>query len=453
MNVLPFIHEGLGNSSYLVESGRTAILVDPDRSFDRYAKAAKERGVTIRAVLETHVHADFVTGAVEALNLTNARVFLPAGAGSRYPHQPVAPAQPFTIEGVNVQPIASPGHTPEHVSYVLRSPSGPPALFSGGSLIAGGAARTDLIDPGQTRELTRQQFRSTHQAFAGLPDETLLYPTHGGGSFCSTGAGGERSSTLGRERADNPVLAIHDESEFLEWFPQTFPAAPGYFFRTRAFNQAAPRLRSQVPLPTPLPPDAFEVAARDALIIDASSKEQYALGHIHGSLSIPFRDTYPVWLGWLVPPETSLVFVLDDVPLGKVIDQSLLVGYERFAGWLAGGIHAWRHFAKPITEHPLIDAQQASRLLKDGAAALDVRETSETWSGTLPGALAIPLGELAARAGEVPSDRPVVVYCGHGERAATGVSVLERAGFSDAQNLDGGYAAWLNANASVATIV
>jgi rhodanese-related sulfurtransferase len=206
----------------------------------------------------------------------------------------------------------------------------------------------------------------------------------------------------------------------------------------RAFNQAAPRLRSDVPPPAPLRPDDFEAAARDALVIDVRSIERYALGHINGSLNIQFRESFPVWLGWLVPPETSLLFVLDDVPLDRVVDQSLLVRHERFAGWLAGGMHAWRHVGKSVTEQSLIDAQQARRLLMDGAAALDVREPSETWSGTVPGALTIPLGELSGRAGEVPRDRPIVVHCGHGERASTAASLLERAGRTRIATVRGG---------------
>jgi rhodanese-related sulfurtransferase len=177
--------------------------------------------------------------------------------------------------------------------------------------------------------------------------------------------------------------------------------------------------------------------------------ERYALGHVQNSLSLPFRDTFPVWLGWLVAPDAPLLFVVDDASLDDVVDQALLVGYERFAGWLAGGLNAWGHSGKRLAEHPLIDAEQARRLLADGAAALDVRETSETWAGKIPGALAIPLGELSDRAGEVPRDRPVVVYCGHGERSSTGVSLLERAGVSDVKNLDGGYGAWSEAGRTV----
>lgn len=446
MNVHPFVHEGLGNSSYLVEVGDgEALLIDPDRSFDRYLRAAEERGWRIVGVLETHVHADFVTGAVEAIHAVDAPVFQPADAACRYPHQAVRANEPFTIANAQIEATASPGHTPEHVSYVLRSGSHPPVLFSGGSIIVGGAARTDLISPERTEELTRKQHHTLREAFASLPDETLLYPTHGGGSFCSAGAGGERWSTLGRERADNPALGVTDEDDFVRWFPTTFPAAPDYFFRMRAFNQAGPRLRADIPQAAALSPDEFEKASRQALVIDVRSKEEYARGHIARSLSIPFRDVYPVWLGWLVSPEMELLFVLGGAPIERVTDESLLVGYERFAGWLGGDLQGWRAAGKPVEGHALIEAQEARRLLRDGAVALDVREASEVQAGRVDDAIAIPLGELGARVAEVPRDRPIVVYCGHGERASTGVSLLERAGFTQLMNLDGGFDGWQSA--------
>lgn len=443
MIVHPFVHEGLGNSSYLVEAGEgQALLVDPDRSFDRYVRVAEERGWRIAGVLETHVHADFVTGAVEAIYALDVPVFQPVDAACAYPHQAVRHGERFTIAQAQVAPIASPGHTPEHVSYVVRSGSRPPVLFSGGSIIVGGAARTDLIAPERTDELTRKQHHTLRKAFTSLPDETLLYPTHGGGSFCSAGAGSERSSTLGQERAGNAALAVIDEDEFARWFPTTFPAAPAYYYRMRAFNQAGPRLRVDVPRPRGLAPDDFEQASHQGLIIDVRPMDEYAAGHIEGSLSIPFRDVYPVWLGWLAPADADLLFVLGDVPLERVLDESMLVGYERIAGWLDGGLQAWKGAGKAVESHALVGVDEARRLLGEGAVALDVREASEVHLGIIDGALAIPLGELAARADELPRDRPVVVYCGHGERASTGVSLLESAGFAEVANLDGGYGAW-----------
>jgi glyoxylase-like metal-dependent hydrolase (beta-lactamase superfamily II) len=451
MNITPFVHEGLGNSSYLVGIGDgRALLVDPDRTVQRYLDLALARGWTIAAVLETHLHADFVSGAHEIAAATGATLFLPRDAHVRLPHEPVDASKRITMDGVEIEAVGSPGHTPEHMSYVLRSASEPATLFSGGSLIVGGAARTDLISPDMTEPLTRAQFRTLTSAFSCLPDATLLFPTHGGGSFCSTGGGGERTSTLGQERASNPVLGVASEEEFARWFPTTFPGAPAYYFRMRAFNAAGPRLRRDIRNPQPLSPANFDAARRDGIVIDARPMEEYARAHVPESLSIVFRDSFAVWLGWLVPENAALLFVTDGNSLDRIIDEALLVGYERFAGVLDGGMVAWQAAGLALASSELVDAGRARAALRDGALALDVREPDEYAAGHLPEATHIPLGDLARRIDELPRDRPIVAYCGHGERAATATSLLELSGRGPLLNLHGGMEAWEDANLAVA---
>jgi len=443
MEVIPFVHEGLGNSSYLVDIGNgRAAAIDPNRHVDAYLRVLSDRGLALAAIFETHLHADFISGARELAAETGAPFFASAAGGIKYPHHGMADGQAVRLDGCEVSAIASPGHTPEHLSYVLRTSAGEPHLFSGGSLIVGGAARSDLIAPEQTVPLTRAQYRTLHGAFSHLPDETVLLPTHGGGSFCSTGAGGDRISTLGRERRQNAALAIDGEEEFVRWFPLTFPGVPDFFFKLRPINQAGPRLRREVPRPAPLTPHEFEAARGAATVIDARQKDAYSSRHISGSVSVPFRDAFGVWLGWTVDIETPLLFVLDGAPLDAVLDECLLVGFERFAGFLEGGIDAWERAGLPLASSGLIGAREARRLLGDGALALDVREPSEWEGGRIPGAKHVPLGRLKQDAAALSKDRPVVVYCGHGERASTAVSLLEAAGLQDLANLDGGIEAW-----------
>jgi glyoxylase-like metal-dependent hydrolase (beta-lactamase superfamily II) len=409
----------------------------------RYLRAAEERGLRITSVLETHLHADFVSGAHELAAAVGAKLFVPEGEGLRLPHQGVRGSERWTLDGVEIESVASPGHTPEHMSFVLRGARGPAALFSGGSLIVGGAARTDLIAPEMTEPLTRAQFRTLKGAFAALPDETLLYPTHGGGSFCSAGgSGASRTSTLGAERSSNPLLAFDAEDEFVRWFPTTFPSAPAYYFRMRAFNQAGPRLRRDIPAPPAVGAVEFNDMQRDAVVIDTRSMDAYATAHIPGSISIAFRDVFAVWLGWIVPADARLLFVAGDTPVERLIDESLLVAYERFAGVLGGGLKAWEAAGLPLASSGFVDAAGARAALLEGGLALDVRENDEFAAGHVAGALHVPLGELGARLGEVPEDRPVLLYCGHGERSATAVSLLERAGRREMINLDGGIEAW-----------
>jgi hydroxyacylglutathione hydrolase len=332
------------------------------------------------------------------------------------------------------------------MSYVIHAGSNPSALFSGGSLIVGGAARTDLISPVVTDQLTRAQYRTLKTAFSALPDKTGLYPTHGGGSFCSAGGtGGSRTSTLGAERSSNPLLAFDNEDAFAAWFPTTFPSAPAYYFRMRAFNQAGPRLRRDIQPPPALTPIEFNERQREAVVIDARPINDYAKAHVPGSISIEFRDAFAVWLGWLVPADARLLFVAGETPVERLLDESLLVGYERFAGVLDGGVHAWDDAGLPVASGGLITAGEARRALLDGATVLDVREPNEYAAGHIPDALHVPLGELAARVDELPRDRPVVAYCGHGERSATALSLLERSGRTALLNLSGGIGAWSEA--------
>ena len=444
MNLVPFVHEGLGNSSYLVQVDEdAAVLIDADRTVACYLDAAAARGWRVVASFETHLHADFVSGTTALAALTGATAFVPAGAEVRFQHRPIAAGERLRLGGYEVEAIASPGHTPEHLSYVLRRQSRPPLLFSGGSLIVGGAARTDLIAPDQTEALTRAQYTTITRAFSTLPDETVLLPTHGGGSFCSTGVGGERTSTLGRERATNPLLLLPNEDAFVNWFPGTFPAVPAYFYRMRAINRAGPRLKRDIPRPRPLAPDAFDAARRTALVIDVRAKEAYHAAHIPGAVSNAFRSVYGTWLGWVIPEGTPLLFVTDGNLPEAIIDETLLVGYERLAGWLAGGMSAWESGGLPVRTSPLVGAEAARAVLLGRATALDVREVGEYTNGHLPDALHVPLGTLAEQLDMLPRDRPIVAYCGHGERSATAVSLLERAGVAGPfYNLDGGFDAW-----------
>lgn len=454
MEVVPFVHEGLGNSSYLAGLGNgDAVLVDPDRTAGRYFRAAEERGWRIIAALETHIHADFVTGAAEVIAATRAAVYVSHEAPMAYPHKGMRHGETLRLDGAEVEVIASPGHTPEHVSYVLRTGEGPPALFSGGALTAGSAARTDLLTPELTEPLTRAQFRTVHNAFKALPDGTLLLPTHGGGSFCTAGSSGERTSTLGRERESNPLLAYEDEDEFTRWFPTTFPGVPAYFAHMREVNMAGPRLRREIAMPNPLPPEAFDAAAKEALIVDVRPVDDYSRAHVPQSLSIVFGSSFATWLGWLAPLGTPLLFVLppdaDRGLVDAIVDESLLIGQERFAGWLEGGFSAWERAGLSSSTLEHLKPEVARDLAKDGATVVDVREADEYAAGHIGGALHIPLGRLQDELSRVPRDRPVLTYCVMGERSTTAASILERNGFVDVRNVGGGITAWRRAGMPV----
>ncbi|HEV8564230.1 MAG TPA: MBL fold metallo-hydrolase [Actinomycetota bacterium] len=444
-----FHDAGLGNGSYLLrtEPGR-ALLVDPDRRVDRYLSKAEELGLEVTAVLDTHVHADFVTGSLELAARTGATLHVPDEAAVGFAHRGVKPGERIELGELEIEVLATPGHAPEHVSYVVHSGDGPPVLFSGGALIAGGAARSDLVSPELTDRLTRDEFRTLHEAFRSLPDESPLFPTHGGGSFCSAGAEKQHTSTLGEERSTNPLLSMSDEDEFVEWWPTTFPATPAYFTRMRAVNRAGPLLRAEIDGPQPLAPQEFADAARreGALVVDCRPPEDYLAAHVEDSLAVPFRDAFPTWLGWLAPENARLLFVADGLRIEEVVDACLLVGYERFDGVLDGGMKEWIDRGLEVRSLPTIGPQDAVPWLAMGAQPLDVREPDEFELEHIAHATPAPLGTLVEAAGELPTGRPLLTYCAAGMRSVSAASILERLGIGPVVNLRGGYGAWRSAH-------
>jgi rhodanese-related sulfurtransferase len=227
-----------------------------------------------------------------------------------------------------------------------------------------------------------------------------------------------------------------------EEFVETFPAAPDYFFRLRDVNRRGPRLLRDIPAPPPLDPSEFHDAARTSVIVDARPQADFMAGHIPGALSNAFRDSFVTWIGWLLPPGASILFVPGPEGPERLMEECLLAGYESFGGYLAGGMDAWRRAGLPVADAPLIDAPTAARAQRDGAIVLDVREESEWAAGRIPGSRHIPLGTLARRIGDLPCDRSLIVTCGHGERSATALSMLRAHGHHMPSNLDLGLSGW-----------
>jgi len=388
-----------------------------------------------------------VSGAHDVRAETGAELYEPAEAGVPFPHRPVKPGERLEIGDVEVEVLSTPGHSPEHVSYVFRREGDPvPILFIGGALIVGGAARSDLAGPELTDHLTHHQFDTLQRAFSDLPDATLLMPTHGAGSFCSASSGTKHTSTLGEERETNRLLSM-SEDEFLTSWPASFPRIPAYFARMREVNWSGPRLRKDIERPRPLAPKAFAAAASEAgtVAVDVRDPASYAAGHGEGALAIPFRDSFPTWFGWLVPADARVLLVLGREPPEEVVDACLLVGYERFDGYLDGGMEAWRAAGLPVRSLPAIGPEDAVPWLRMGAQPLDVREPDEFERDRISGAVLVPLGDLPERASSLPDGRPLVVYCASGMRSITAASVLERAGVGPVVNLSGGYGAWREA--------
>lgn len=431
-DIVSLVDEGLGNSSYLVDIGDgRALAVDPARDPGPYRAEAERRGLRIAFAAETHLHADFVSGSRE-LAAVGARVIAARAAGLEHPHHPLAGGESLDLGALSLEALATPGHTPEHLAYLVRDDRRPVALFSGGSLLVGAVARTDLTAPDRTEELARSLWRSMQQLLS-LPDDVAVYPTHGAGSFCSVPAGGERVTTIGRERSFNPLLAATDEDDFVARLLARFGTFPPYFLELREVNRRGPRVYGRLPALDPL--DAATVVALQAagaVVVDARPVEAFAAGHIPGSLSIPLRPQFASWLGWLLARDATIVFVLDDdQDATEPVRQCLTVGYERLAGALVGGIDAWRSAHQRVSTVALVAPEESTGTL------LDVRQRTEFDSGHVPGAINVELGDTAGQASSLPPG-PVTVMCGHGERAMSAASILAFHGRSDVAVLIGG---------------
>jgi glyoxylase-like metal-dependent hydrolase (beta-lactamase superfamily II)/rhodanese-related sulfurtransferase len=435
MDVLPLVDEGLGNSAYVVDLGAGgALVVDPERDPRPYVRLLAERGLAARFVVETHLHADFVSGGRE-LQTMGAQLLAPAGSELDFADRALNDGDEVDLGGLTLRAIATPGHTPEHLGYVLTDGGTPLALFSGGTLMAGGVARTDLLSPEQTEPLARSAYRSIRQLLATLPDDLTVYPTHGGGSFCSATSGGDRITTIGRERTSNPLLSGGaDEDTFVARLLGGLGSYPPYFLELRNVNRAG------VPVVGPTPPplrqltvEQVAAAARDgAEIVDVRPYQTFAAGHVPGALANPWRAQFATWLGWLVPRSKPLVFVADDhIDRDDLTWAALTIGFRHLAGELAGGMGAWNAAGRDVEITPLVAAGSV-----DGRRVVDVRQRSEYVAGHAPGAVHIELGGLAASAAAVPTG-PVAVHCGHGERAMTAASLLQRAGHRDVAVLPG----------------
>jgi glyoxylase-like metal-dependent hydrolase (beta-lactamase superfamily II) len=438
--VTPVADKGLGNTSWLIDLGdRRVAVVDPGRHPGPFLAAAERHGARMAFSVETHLHADFVTGSRE-LAAYGTTVVAPAAGGLEWPHRPMNHGEVVDLSGLSLQALSTPGHTPEHLAYLLRDGDRPVGVFTGGSLLVGAVARTDLIGPDRTEELARALWRSLHDQLLTLPDELAVYPTHGAGSFCSAPAGDRRWTTIGDERRSNPLLAAPDEDSFVTALLDGLGSYPPYFHDLREVNRAGPAVLG---LPQPGLPvldlDVFRgLVDSGAAAIDTRPVSAWAAGHIPGVLALPLREQFASWLGWLVERDAPLVFVVGaDQNRAELVRQCHQIGYDRIVGELAGGMTAWTAARLPTRTNPLTDASHA------GPGVLDVRQDREYADGHVPGVVHVELGRLSEVADRL--DAVEAVMCGHGERAATAASILERAGRPDVAVTIGGPGDWIAA--------
>lgn len=436
---------GLGDASYVLVVYGTAIVVDPQRDIDRFLDVVGT--ADLRLVLETHIHNDYVSGGRSLAAVSGAELVLPAAAGAAFPHVPAFHLEDLVAGPIVVRPIHTPGHTPEHTSYLILVEDEPMAIFSGGSLLVGGAGRTDLLGPARAAQLARLQHGSVHR-LASLPGPTGLYPTHGEGSFCVASGGGGTVSTVGAERRSNPVFAYPDVESFVAGELSGLQPYPLYYSHMGPTNLLGPEPLRRPDIPRLQPSDLDTLL--EAAVVDLRPRRRFAAGHIPGSLGVELRDDFAVWVGWIVPFGTPLVLVSDPgQDVGEAVVQLARIGYDDVRGHLVT-LDDWDCEGRPLDSFRVADADELLEAWRRGEVVLDVRAPNERQAVALPGTIHRYVPDLLDGIAFDPA-RQVWVACATGFRASIAASLLKRAGFEPIV-LGAGGVADLVARSSVAAV-
>jgi hydroxyacylglutathione hydrolase len=450
MFVQQFFVAGLGHASYLIgdESAGEAAVFDPRRDVDAYLSAARQEGLRITHVFETHLHNDFVSGARDLVGYTGAIHHVPFGAQVAYAHTPIRQGDEVAIGQLIVRALETPGHTPEHTSYSLIDTSRagvPVAILTGGDLLVGTVGRPDLLGPELARTLAPALYHSLHDKIMTHEDYVEVYPTHGAGSLCGRGISAKRTTTIGYERRFNPALQPSNEDAFVTHVLAGDPTIPAYYARMRPTNKQGPEPLTSPPLPRPFTPQQVEHAiGHGALVLDTREPAAFAGAHIPSAVSIGLAPLFSTWVGSLLPHDVPLILlVANETAYSEATTQLRRIGYADPIGYLSGAVAGWTSVDLPVaflhqdTVHNLYRAMAHEKHV----TLLDVRTSSEWQDGHIAGALHIPLTELKQRMSEVPAG-PLSVICGSGYRSTIACSLLMRASHEQLTNIIGGMEAW-----------
>lgn len=426
MDICVIETSSLGDRSYLVCDGDTAVVIDPQRDIDRVLDLARDRGVTITHVLETHIHNDYVTGGLELSRTLGAEYVVPAGDELGYPRRAVEDGDIVEAGPIRLQAMHTPGHTHHHASYGLLDPSGTVVgVFTGGSMLHGTTGRTDLLGAEHTQALTHAQYHSVRRLADELPGSAQVYPTHGFGSFCSATQASGDSSTIAEEWETNPALT-QDEQSYVDELLAGLSAYPAYYAHMGVINMAGP---APVDMSMPEPVDPQELRRRinaGEWVVDLRERTAFAAGHLGGTRSFALETSFVTYLGWLYRWGVPLTLIGDD--LAQIADarrELVRIGIDQLDGAAVGEIESLRA-GNELRSYRVVDFSAVADA-RDGVTVLDVRQSGEYEDGHIRDALNIPLHELENRTSEVPSGE-VWVHCGSGYRAAIASSMLDQTG-------------------------
>lgn len=447
-----FFDEGLAQASFLVGCDRTrqAVVIDPRRDAAIYAAAAAQHGATLVAAIETHVHADFVSGARELAAL-GARVITGPASGVQFPHEEAGDGQRLALGDLTLTFVHTPGHTLEHIAVMAEVPDASPRLFTGDLLFVGSVGRPDLAGDVLTRRLAADLFDSLQRVMRG-DDGVELHPGHGAGSLCGAGIGKDPSSTIGRERRQNAMLQHQDKSAFVAAVLADLPPTPPYFARMKRINAEGPPLLASVrgagKLPAIAPAAVAALIADGAVLIDLRNPHEFGAGHPEGALNIGFGSKIGYWAGWVVAPDVPIVLMADDsAHVHEAAVQLLRVGLDHVEGSMAGGLDGWARAGLPVASIEQVSAAELREAVERGRPLqlIDVRSPGEYAAGHVEGAINVPVGEIAAHLGALQRDLPTAVMCEGGYRSALAASMLQQEGFRQVANVTGGMAAFREA--------
>ncbi len=448
MHLKHFFVEGIAHSSYLLGGDRSCAVVDPSRDIENYLASAEKLGLRITHILETHLHADFISGHMDLAAATGARIYAPAKAGCSFDHSPVSDGDIITLDKLQISVMETPGHTPEHVSFVVSDLSRgdePVAMFCGDTIFVGDTGRPDIF-PSKAKEFAAKLYDSIHGKLLTLPDGCMLLPAHGAGSMCGRSIKAMPSTTVGYEKKTSTLLSL-DREDFIRRLTTGGPQVPDHFLRCGAINSGGPVLLSDLPPVPPCTPEEFESGIESgAIVLDTRSYDAFGGMHVPNALSIDLDGNFSIMAGWVVPPSKEILLVMgDSARVTEAVAALRRVGLDSIKGFLAGGMFAWARSGMPVNRVYQVSPCELQAILDGGEdwKLVDTRSPAEFEAFRLKKAVNIPVADIRTRSGELVSTTPTLVMCGSGRRSILGASILLRNGIRTVFNLAGGLPAAL----------
>jgi glyoxylase-like metal-dependent hydrolase (beta-lactamase superfamily II)/rhodanese-related sulfurtransferase len=447
----------LAHASYMFGSQGEAVVVDPQRDVEIYLEAAQKNGLAIRHIFETHLHADFVSGHKELAQRTGAKIYVGAPAGAKFEHVPLHEGFELQAGDVCVRVLETPGHTPESICLVVSDRARgdePWAVLTGDTLFIGDVGRPDLSPTQTSEELADRLYDSLHHKLMTLPDKTLVYPAHGAGSLCGRNMRAESSSTIGTERLTNWALQIKTREDFVAQMTSNLPARPEYFAQDAAINREGAAALNDLPPLTPIKPVELQEQIRQGVtVVDVRHLDDFAASHIPGSISIPLAGQFASWAGAVLGLSARPVLVTEsDQEIAEARTRLARVGIEEVAGYLEGGVAAWKTARLPLVHVPQLTVRELKKHVDSGAVrVLDVRRAAEFAAGHIDGARWHALDDFKRVLPELSKATKFAVHCKSGYRSMIACSFLQRAGHDNVINVIGGFDAWQKEGLPVTT--